>query len=586
MRIVYAIILATAAVSFEGCKVEEAAEENDEDSEGTQLGANNKMGRAGSASMTPDGESRGQKVGYLVSGNRAKALADAAANVEEKKREVTVAQAAVDGNAEQIAGKQAELRDAQGAVQAAREALARENEILVRSRVALIRGVCAQTPVSPHRRFQNAVESIPGIRATGRRDSISAARQRLVDLGNDSLPETLRGPKDQLVVAIDQELDMGAAKNRARRDLGLAITRLAPNQFATPDLLLNAARALREAINRGANFRNERHQVISALDEHAAYEIAALESARIAKRDYQLAEQNVLRFEGILRGLMRTHHEICPAEVQRDWGYVEGNNQAGLVFLVDVIERHDDPGNDNYQLIRAAAQDVTTASQDEIAKLGILFAAVNHLVDLIAPIGGPPVSNEIVIATRALMRELDAATLSPENIERLEPVLFEQIGSASLPPNHGVTVACTTFRDAIAAIDARPAATETAKQVCVGLFGQLPADPLYDAIQVFRGAGSVNDADRGSVREGLIRAISQAPEARRELVANEFSAYNTAMAAVEGAQRAVEERTQAVTQRDGELHTLQGETEGLRGTLDRATAEHAQAESHLAKIKK
>ena len=79
MRIVYAIILATAAVSFEGCKVEEAAgvtgEENDEDRQGTQLGANNKMGRAGSASMTPEGESRGEKGGYVL--NAARALREA-----------------------------------------------------------------------------------------------------------------------------------------------------------------------------------------------------------------------------------------------------------------------------------------------------------------------------------------------------------------------------------------------------------------------------------------------------------------------------------------------------------------------------
>ena len=353
MRISYAIILATAAVSFEGCKVEKAAgvtNEGKDKKKVAQLDEKNRLDGGDGAGLGPDGEGGdeedvddedAQNNGATPAEDaKAKALAAAKKDVADKAEALTDAQAAVATNTADIATKEAELAAAQVALQAARQALAPARQAVGDTRGALIHAVVqGRIPKTRHQVFREAVESIQA----GNRDSalVQQVQGTLAGIADDQLPQDLRARKGALVAALAAEEGMPAAKTAAKTALVRAIKAEAPVQFEVPVAALQAAVALRDG---GGGVDVDAQQAALLLHFAAAdpagaqADIAALYAARNTLRERLAALPDMAALGQTLRERMVAHLGDCPAGVGGAWPAVRDNPDADLVAFSAIID--------------------------------------------------------------------------------------------------------------------------------------------------------------------------------------------------------------------------------------------------------
>jgi hypothetical protein len=485
MRISYAIILATAAVSFEGCKVEKAAgvtNEGKDKNKVAQLDGNNKLDGGGGAGLGPDGEDDDEE--------------------NDDNQDVAVPELTPSKT------KAAAVAKATKAVQTATKARDDAKAALVAPRNQLIEAMTAENAIPPLQPTADAQAFIAAVRDVGgparTNEALRASFTALHEIGED-LPAPVTQAKEALVAAITDELGSDDGKITAGRQLIDGIKALAPVQFAISPAALALAQQLRGA--QVADIHRLQGELLAAIPDRA--DIPQGELAPVTAMFQQVATLRGLipdpmpDIAALRRALIGSFPAAgngnIPAAVLAARGAIAANAADPATDfgpLLNAIGDNADPNEDEYAAVLVAYAPL----RDAMDRLARITAARDALLDTLVPAAALPVPEAIIARVRGINLEGDGDI----------PAKIEALGHLRTAIGADLAALRAPHDQALARIAAYPGTTDAAKAICDGLIASLtPADQLHDAIRQYRGAigeQGVSEGAREQAKQALIRA--------------------------------------------------------------------------------
>jgi len=512
MRISYAIILATAAVSFEGCKVEKAAgvtNEGKDKKKVAQLDEKNRLDGGDGAGLGPDGEGGDEE------------------HVDDE--DVAVPKLTPSKT------KAAAVAKAKEAVQTATKARDDAKAALIGSRDQLIGAMTAENAIPPLQPTADAQAFIAAVRGVVRSEdgALQRSHDALIAI-TGTLPADVTQAKEALLAAITDELSSDDGKITAGRDLVGAIKALAPVQFAITQDALQAAIALAQNVREAAanNVDALQRQLLAAIPDRA--DIPQGEPAPVTAMFEQVAalrglingpEPDIVALRAALIGSFDAGDGNIPAAVLAARRGIADPGAANADFgpLLNAIGDNAVPNVDEYAAVLLAYAPL----RDAMDRLARITAARDALLDTLVPAAALPVPEAIIARVRGINLEGDGDI----------PAKIEALGHLRTAIGADLAALRAPHDQALARIAAYPGATDAAKAICDGLIASLtPADQLHDAIRQYRGAigeQGVSEGAREQAKQALITAaIDVASVDQRVSRLQTYTPYTNAKALV------------------------------------------------------